>query len=255
MMLGDFIRKLGFTPTRADQNVWYKIEKDTMKLTYISTYVDDFMIISTNPEKYMKQFTDQFVVRHIEMDPTEYLGTQWSKTGSGQHFINMEKYIKESIRVLEKKHGTIREEKTPMISGSHPELDDSKLLDDNDKRKYQSCMGILTWINTSLRFDISYAVSSLSRFQTNPREGHMNAVMRIYGFLKKYPKRGIIIDHRPIEGQPEQEQVKIDFGQQYTDFEEELDPRFPPALMGEIEITVFGDSDHGRDQCTGISII
>ena len=142
-----------------------------------------------------------------------------------------------------------------MINKLHPELDESPLLDDKQKTRYQSCMGVLTWIMTSLRFDIAYAVSSLSRFQTNPRQGHLEAVLRIYGFLKKYPTRGIGIDSRPIEGQPESENITIDFGHQYTDVEEELDPRFPPALMGKIESTIFVDSDHGHDRRTGRSII
>ena len=47
---------------------------------------------------------------------------------------------------------------------------------------------------------------------------------------------------------------QIDFGHQYEDCEEELDPNFPPALMGEIKTTVFVDSDHGHDKRTGRSI-
>ena len=45
IMLGDFIRKLGFIPTIADHNVWYKIEREKNTITYIRTYVDDSMII------------------------------------------------------------------------------------------------------------------------------------------------------------------------------------------------------------------
>ena len=89
--------------------------------------------------------------------------------------------------------------KMPIITGSHPELGESEFLDEEQKRKYQSMMGILTWINTSLRLDISYTVSYLSRFQSNPRKGHMTSVIRIFGFLEKYPTRGIGIYHRPIE--------------------------------------------------------
>ena len=36
MMMGDFIRDMGFKLTKVDQNVWYKIEKETKKYTYIS---------------------------------------------------------------------------------------------------------------------------------------------------------------------------------------------------------------------------
>ena len=80
LMLGDFIRKLGFRPTRAYHNVWYKIEQEKQTIAYISTYVDDFMIIGQDPSKYMDKFKTKFVIRNVEMDPTEYLVTQWSKT-------------------------------------------------------------------------------------------------------------------------------------------------------------------------------
>ena len=62
MMMEDFIRDMGFKPTRVDQNVWYKIEKETKKYTYISTYVDDFMILGGNPEYYMEKFISEFVI-------------------------------------------------------------------------------------------------------------------------------------------------------------------------------------------------
>ena len=42
----------------------------------------------------------------------------------------MRKCIKEVIGVIEKENGKIREEKMPMITGSHPELDESKFLDE-----------------------------------------------------------------------------------------------------------------------------
>ena len=212
------------------------------------------MIIGLDPSKYMNKFKEEFVIRNVEKDPTEYLGTQWGKTMNGKRFINMRKYIKESIRIVEKEFGKLREEKVPMVAKSHPELDETMFLDEEGKRKYQSLLGILTWIYSSLRMDISYSVNSLSRFQANPGEGHLKEVLRIFGFLKKYPERGIRIDHHPIEGQPDFVTTQIDFGHQYEDCEEELDPNFPPALMGEIKTTVFVDSDHGHDKRTGRSI-
>ena len=84
LMMGDFIKSLGFKPTRADHNVWYNVEKCEKTITYISTYVDDFMIIGLGPSKYMDRFKEESVIRHIKKDPTEYLGTQWSNTMNGK---------------------------------------------------------------------------------------------------------------------------------------------------------------------------
>ena len=38
------------------------------------------------------------------------------------------------------------------------------------------------------------AVSSLAIFKFNPREDHRLAVIKTFGFLKKHPKRGIVVD-------------------------------------------------------------
>jgi hypothetical protein len=50
--------------------------------------------------------------------------------------------------------------------------------------------------------------------------------------------------------------VKVisDFGNQYTYFHEDIDPRFPPPLIEGLETTIFADSDHGHDKVTGRSI-
>ena len=45
-----------------------------------------------------------------------------------------------------------------------------------------------------------------------------------------------------------------DFGSQYHYFREEIDPRFPKALVTEMDTNIFVDADHGHDKVTGRSI-
>ena len=45
-----------------------------------------------------------------------------------------------------------------------------------------------------------------------------------------------------------------DFGNQYSDFKEEVDDRLPAQKMKELDINIFVDSDHGHDRVTGRSI-
>ena len=77
------------------------------------------------------------------------------------------------------------------------------------------------------------------------------------GYLKKYPKRGYLIDPRPpiIEDESNLKRKKeIDFGNQYKDFEEEIDPKFPEPLCKELDINIFVDSNHGQNKVTGKSL-
>ena len=76
----------------------------------------------------------------------------------------------------------------------HPEEDDTPFLNEEGITQFQSIIGVCQWIQLAGRFDITFAVSSLSRFAARPREGHLKRAIKIYGYLKKYQKRGYKID-------------------------------------------------------------
>ncbi len=45
-----------------------------------------------------------------------------------------------------------------------------------------------------------------------------------------------------------------DFGNQYSYFKEDIDPKFPEGRVPELDIMMFCDSDHAHDKVTGRSI-
>lgn len=67
----------------------------------------------------------------------------------------------------------------------HPEVDNSPLLNAVGHSKFCSLVGCANWLVTLGRFDIAYAVNALSRFSMAPRQGHLQAMIRIFGYLKK----------------------------------------------------------------------
>ena len=81
-----------------------------------------------------------------------------------------------------------------MAEAYHPEWDDSPLLNAQEHSKFQSLIGCANWLVTLGRFDIAYPVNTLSRYSLAPREGHLRAMMSIFGYLKKWSKGMIIID-------------------------------------------------------------
>eukprot|EP00957_Ditylum_brightwellii_P029302 2214856-Ditylum_brightwellii.AAC.1 len=89
-----------------------------------------------------------------------------------------------------------------------------------------------------------------------PRVGHLKLARKVFGYLKKYPKRGYVINTTLLQLDLDYQKVdlKLDFGTQYSYFEEELDPRFPELLLEESDLHVFCDADHGHDKATGRSI-
>jgi hypothetical protein len=74
----------------------------------------------------------------------------------------------------------------PMPEKSQPELEESSELDDEGQSKYQSLIGCLQWVVTLGRFDIAVAVMTMSRFRVAPRQGHLDLLGHIFGYLRKY---------------------------------------------------------------------
>ena len=141
-----------------------------------------------------------------------------------------------------------------MMDGDHPEEDSSEILGDEDHKKYMMLIGMLNWIVCLGRMDVAFAVTSLSRFSACPRKGHLSRLLRIFGFLKKYKNRRIVInsdDPIVIGGK---DVLKLNFQDllqsQYPDATEEIDCKVPKPLVAEMDITVFVDSDHAHDKVT-----
>ena len=213
------------------------------------------MIVAKHPTTYMDQIEQQFIIQNKTDSPEYYMGND-QKLHNGLPNISTRKYIMEALRSYQSQDGCLKKEPIPMQSKIHPELDDSPLLDEKETRHYQQIIGICQWAVTSGRFDINYAVSSLSRFSAAPREGHLKLARQILGYLKKYPKRGYVVNPAPPIINPTFENIefKHDFGNQYCYFKEDLDPRFPKPIVPELDINIFCDADHGHDKKTGWSI-
>ena len=83
---------------------------------------------------------------------------------------------------------------TPMRLTYQPELDVSEDLSPSDASYYQLLIGILWWIVELGCVDVCLEVSMMSSQLALPRKGHMEQVMQIFGFLKKYRNAELIFD-------------------------------------------------------------
>jgi len=240
---GDTLRRMGFTPTRADQDLWYRKADDHNGYDYIATHVDDIAIAAKRPAEYMNQIEQEFLVRNKEDSPSYYLGNDLKMHGTKLHVSN-KTYVKETIRKYQEEYRCLSKKNIPMSPQAHPELDASDLLDDKDIRQYQRIVGVLQWLVVAGRFDINFATSSLSRYAAAPRKGHLDLAEDVLGYPMP-PK---------TDDRYKTMKVKEDFGCQYQYFQEELDPRFPTPLIPEMDITLFIDANHAHDKITGRSI-
>ena len=72
--LEDFLRRIGFTASRADLDLWYRKSDDYHGYEYIVTHINDFLIAAKDPSKYMAFLEQEFYVRNIEDSPSYYRG-------------------------------------------------------------------------------------------------------------------------------------------------------------------------------------
>ena len=117
---------------------------------------------------------------------------------------------------------------TPMTRGYHPVEDVSAELNSNELQYYQELIGVLRWAIEIDRVDILIEVVLLSSHLALPREGHLQHVYHIFGYLNKSPRRRLFFDpdHPQIS---ETRFKKFDWEDFYKDSTEELPPNMPEA--------------------------
>ena len=139
------LRGIGFAPTRYDNGMWIRLNKDGICYDYICTHVDDFMIVGTDPTAIMDMIHAIYAVKSI--GPPDYyylLGNDYKKDKEGRWCsIRCKKYRVEAIKRVKRMFGVLKIHSHPMVTGDHPELDESEMMDDEGHRKYQMFMGML----------------------------------------------------------------------------------------------------------------
>ncbi|GJU50782.1 retrovirus-related pol polyprotein from transposon TNT 1-94, partial [Tanacetum coccineum] len=114
-----------------------------------------------------------------------FLGLQISQSPRGI-FINQSKYALESL----KKYGfeSCDPVDTPMVEKS--KLDEDKEGKAVDPSHYRGMIGTLLYLTAS-RPDLQFAICMCARYQARPTEKHLNAVKRIFRYLKGIVHQGL----------------------------------------------------------------
>ncbi|GJS21202.1 retrovirus-related pol polyprotein from transposon TNT 1-94 [Tanacetum coccineum] len=155
-------------------------KKKSSNFIIVQIYVDDIIFGLTFPEmcdEFAKIMHDEFEMSMMDK-LNFFLGLQIKQMEDGI-FFNQSKYIKEMLKKFGLKNSKLM--KTPMSS-------DTKLTKDEecesvDSTKYQGMIGSLLYLTTS-RPDIMFSVCLCARFQEDPKTSYLEAVMRIFRYIK-----------------------------------------------------------------------
>ena len=87
---------------------------------------------------------------------------------------------------------------TPMATTYHTRKNTTKEMNADVLQVYQELIGILQWAVEIVRVEILLEVSLLSSQLELPHVGHLQAIYRVFGYLKKLPKCKLYFDRRKL---------------------------------------------------------
>ncbi|GKB35585.1 putative ribonuclease H-like domain-containing protein [Tanacetum coccineum] len=153
----------------------------------VQVYVDDIIFGSTT-QSMCTEFED-CMHKRFQMSSmgelTFFLGLQVKQQLDGI-FISQDKYVADILKKFD--FCSIKTATTP-IESNKPLVKDEDGVD-VDVHVYRSMIGSLMYLTAS-RLDIMFAVCACARFQVTPKASHLNAVKRIFRYLKHQPKLGL----------------------------------------------------------------
>ncbi|GKB63466.1 putative ribonuclease H-like domain-containing protein [Tanacetum coccineum] len=183
--LSNYLLDNGFFRGQIDKTLFIKRVKGDILL--VQVYVDDIIYGSTKKSLY----TDfkQIMYKRFQMSSmgelTFFLGLQVKQKEDGI-FISQDKYVGEILKKIS--FSSIRTTNTPIETNkAFTKDEDGK---DVDIHVYRSMIGSWMYL-TSSRPYIMFLVCACSRFQVQPKVSHLNAVKRIFRYLKSRPKLGL----------------------------------------------------------------
>jgi hypothetical protein len=260
--LAGVLDDLQFKPTLADPDVWIKPGVKPNGYKYyemVLVYVDDVMVISETPSRTIEGIKSVFKLKGDAAAPPDMclgvtLEMKTNSQGTKCWTMSPEKYVDASVRNVEEKLAKDRLRLpnkclTPMLGAHHPTNDTSAELTATGVHCYQELIGVLRWAVEIGRLDILLEVALLSSHLALPRQGHLEQVHHIFGYLKQSPRRHLYLD--PDYPMISDERFsKYEWTHFYKHAEEPQPPNMPTPRGRHMSTHCFVDSDHAGDKVT-----
>lgn len=179
-------KELGLKQSEHDPCLWYG--KDLI----LVMYVDDCGIGAPNQE-IIDEFVAALRAKGLELTQegsfSEFLGIKFEKLADGSYELTQKGLIKKILTAANMTN--CNPASLPASQDALGSDVDGEPMD--EKWNYRAIVGMLLYLATNTRIDISLAVSQVARFGANPKKSHAKAVKMILRYLKKTMDKGIII--------------------------------------------------------------
>ena len=181
----DGFKKCGFKQSTFDPCLLY------CKGMMVVLYVDDAGIAAKNPadiDQLIEELRELGFELKKEGDFTEFLGIKLTKHQDGTIELTQVGLID---KILEAAGMTDCNPNRVPASGPLGSDPDGEPMDES--WNYRSIVGMLLYLSTNTRPDISFAVSQVCRFSADPKQSHATAVKTILRYLKRTRTKGMSI--------------------------------------------------------------
>ena len=263
------MRHLNFESCLADPDVWMRPAKrsdGSDYYEYILLYTDDCLVLSENPEPLLRQELGRyFTLKEESIGPPKiYLGGSVRKVqldnGVECWTFSSSQYVQAAVKNVEDYLSKRDDDKwrlpakaeTPLRTTYRPELDTTPELAPVEAAYYMSLVGVLRWIVELGRVDICLECSMMSSHLALPREGHLQQVLQMFAYLKKYHNTEMVFDPSdPVVDESSFEKrdwTSSEFG--HLQGVEQMPTNMPEPRGTGFTIRAKVDADHAGDTVT-----
>ena len=191
------LKEMGFIQCPSDPCIY---TSTTNGLFALAVYVDDILLATKSPKRIAQVKADlgkQFQVK--DMGELHYfLGVSVQQNSqSGTTWIGQPAYTQAVIKKFGLEHS--RTVTTPATPGTKL-LKATEQSETVDAALYQSAVGSLLYLSGWTRPDITFAVSNVARYCSNPTKEHWTAVKRILRYLNGTLDYGMLYSRKDDDG-------------------------------------------------------
>lgn len=177
---------LGFEQCPGEHTLF--LQEQSGFFVVVSVYVDDIIIASTRMEDaqgLVEKLASAFQLRDLGV-PKFFLGIEVARSSEGIS-INQRKYVLDLLEATG--FSDCKPSSIPMEPNQKLSKEEGVVLE--DRRQYRKLIGKLQYL-TITRPDITFAVSKLSQFASEPRDTHLKALHKVLRYLKGSIGQGLL---------------------------------------------------------------
>lgn len=181
--ISEVLKRFGFDRLKSDMSIYIRNQ------TIVALYVDDMLICSRNVneiEDVKNMLKSEFAMKDLS-EAKKFIGLNIFQ-GKNEILVNLQDYIDKILREYHMED--CNPVSTPMSTGIDVTKVD-EMEEDTDVTSYRSLIGKLLFAASTVRMDISYAVSILSRFNNNPKKKHYQWAKHVLRYLKGTRQYGL----------------------------------------------------------------